>query len=367
MTTDSVFTELNLTRIPPASKLQAWNAADELLLARLADDAEAPRSLLLVNDAFGALAVALGDRVQAWWNDSAMAEAALTVNCRANAVPKPPIVASPRDLSDQYEGIVLQAPKSLALFEWQLAYLAPRLKTGGRLYLLGMVKHLNQGHQKTMARYFRDIQPGRAVKKARCVELREPVVSIHPPASRSYQSPNGLTLVNHPGSYSESSPDPGALAFLQYFKALPAADSVLDLGCGNGILGLSYLRLHPQSQAILVDESAQAVASARDSAQENELDRNVRVIRNHGLSGLNLPPLPLILCNPPFHQQTTLTDDIADALFQQAHDALAPTGEFWVVGNRHLDYHRRLKHWFDEVGVVSRHPKFVVLRCRQPR
>ena len=367
MTTDSVFASLNLTRVPPAPKLQAWNAADELLLSRLADDPEAPDTLLLVNDAFGALAVALGDRIPGWWNDSAMAEAALTANCQANATPPPPLVTSPQDLSDRYEGIVLQAPKSLALFDWQLAHLAPRLKPDGRLYVLGMVKHLSRGHQNTMARYFRNIQPGHAVKKARCVELREPIPSVHPPTSKRYQSPNGLTLVNHPGSFSESSPDPGALAFLQYFSELPTVDTVLDLGCGNGILGLSYLRSHPQARAFLVDESAQAVASARDTARENGLSRNVEVMRNHGLNGLDLPEFPLILCNPPFHQQTTLTGDIADTLFQQAHDALAPAGEFWMVGNRHLDYHRRLKHWFGDVGVVSRHPKFVVLRCRQPR
>lgn len=367
MTTDSVFDTLPLTRVPPNPRLQAWNAADELLLRRLAEGPEAPESVLLVNDAFGALAVALGDRVRGWWNDSAMAWVALTENCRANAVAPPLRIAAPDDLADRYESIVLQAPKSLTLFDWQLAHLAPRLDSGGCLYVLGMVKHLSKGHQNTMARHFGDVRPGHAVKKARCVELRDPARSTPPPRPNRYPGPNGLTLVNHPGSFSEGNPDPGALAFLEHFDRLPAVDTVLDLGCGNGILGLSYLRRHPAACAILVDESVQAVVSARDSAGENGLDSRVEVIHNHGLAELDLPPLPLILCNPPFHQQTTLTDEIADTLFVQAHRALAPGGEFWMVGNRHLDYHRRLKRWFGQVGVVSRHPKFIVLRCEQPR
>lgn len=367
MTPETPLDTLNLTRVPPATQLQAWNAADELFLQRLAEADPSPGSILLVNDAFGALAIALAEQVAGWWNDSAMARSALETNSKANQTALPPVFSEADELGDDYAVIALHAPKSLTLLEWQLAQLAPRLAADGCLYVLGMVKHLSRGHQNTMARYFQDVRPGRAVKKARCVELRQPVPHLTPPTPKRYESLEHLVMVNHPGSFSEKAPDPGALAFLQHFDALPEAKTVVDLGCGNGILALTYLNRHPGARGILIDDSYQAIASSRDSAVANGLSEQVEVIHNNGLDGLELSNLPLILCNPPFHQSNTVTDDIAEMLFVQAHAALAPDGAFWVVGNRHLDYHRRLKRWFSQVSVMSRHPKFVVLRCERPR
>jgi 16S rRNA G1207 methylase RsmC len=107
------------------------------------------------------------------------------------------------------------------------------------------------------------------------------------------------------------------------------------------------------------------VASAAASAERNE--RHTEIHHANGIGGLSLSQAPLILCNPPFHQSTTLTTDIAFSLFEQSALALASDGEFWVVGNRHLDYHKALGRWFKQVETVSRHPKFVVFRCTGPK
>lgn len=367
MIIDTSLEQLSLQRVPAAPSLQAWNAADELCLQRLAESAVEPASILVVNDAFGALAIALGDAVKNWWNDSAMARDALSLNCQANGKKLPTVVEQPTELATTYSLVVLQAPKSLAFFDWQLSEIASRLSAHGKLLVLGMVKHLSKGHQNIMARHFKSVNPGRAVKKARCVELSQPTVPNLKPAVSRTTSPQGHTLINHPGSFSEKGIDPGALAFLQLFDQLPVTDTVLDLGCGNGILGVTYLKNHPECRGVFIDESFQAVLSAKDSLVENHLNDRATVFHNNGLSGLALTDLPLILCNPPFHQQTTLTDEIADLLFKHAHDALASDGEFWIVGNRHLDYHLRLKRWFQSVDVKSKHPKFTVLKCRKPK
>lgn len=352
-----------LERVPADASLQAWNAADELLLERLPDSATA---VLLLNDAFGALAIALGDRLLGWWNDSAMATQGLRINCAVNQVSPPRQLTFPDDLPEQLDCVVLVAPKSVDFFAWQLSQLAPRLARGGRIYVPGMVKHLSEGHQKAMRDWFDHVNPGRAVKKARCVELCSPRDAAKVPASR-YQTPQGLTLINAPGCFSAQRPDPGALAFLELFDQLPGADRVLDLGCGNGILGLSYLQRHPASRAILIDESAQAIASTQASAEANGLTARVEGIHNNGLTSLALSDLPLVLCNPPFHQANSLTDAIADQLMADAARALATDGELWLVGNRHLGYHQRLKRHFRTVEVRSAHPKFVVLAAREPK
>jgi 16S rRNA (guanine1207-N2)-methyltransferase len=52
-------------------------------------------------------------------------------------------------------------------------------------------------------------------------------------------------------------------------------------------------------------------------------------------------------------------------MFQQARQALASGGELWIVGNRHLGYHVKLKRLFERVEQVAATPKFVVLRARK--
>ena len=73
----------------------------------------------------------------------------------------------------------------------------------------------------------------------------------------------------------------------------------------------------------------------------------------------------LVLCNPPFHMGQQQDTSIAERLFSQAHRALRGGGELWVVGNRHLSYHIKLKKRFGNAEVAAANRKFVVLRCKR--
>jgi 16S rRNA (guanine1207-N2)-methyltransferase len=42
---------------------------------------------------------------------------------------------------------------------------------------------------------------------------------------------------------------------------------------------------------------------------------------------------------------------------------MRPGGEIWVVGNRHLGYHAKLKHLFYNCDIVASNARFVVLRA----
>ena len=70
-----------------------------------------------------------------------------------------------------------------------------------------------------------------------------------------------------------------------------------------------------------------------------------------------------ILCNPPFHQLQAITDHIAWQMFSDAHRVLPQGGELWIVGNRHLDYHNKLKRLFGNAQVVASNSKFVILKA----
>jgi 16S rRNA (guanine1207-N2)-methyltransferase len=138
---------------------------------------------------------------------------------------------------------------------------------------------------------------------------------------------------------------------------------VADLGCGNGVLGIVYALGNPQAELTLVDESYMAVQSARENWQAVHSERPADIRAGDGLAEQPAASLDLVLCNPPFHQQQVVGDFLAWRMFTQARAALAKGGELWIVGNRHLGYHHKLKRLFGKVEQVAATPKFVILRA----
>ena len=63
------------------------------------------------------------------------------------------------------------------------------------------------------------------------------------------------------------------------------------------------------------------------------------------------------------HQQQVVGDFLAWRMFQQARNALVKGGQLWIVGNRHLGYHAKLKRLLRGVEQVAANPKFVVLKA----
>ena len=49
--------------------------------------------------------------------------------------------------------------------------------------------------------------------------------------------------------------------------------------------------------------------------------------------------------------------------FTESKDALEDKGELWVIGNRHLAYHAKLKHLFGDCDVVASNKKFTLLKA----
>ena len=71
----------------------------------------------------------------------------------------------------------------------------------------------------------------------------------------------------------------------------------------------------------------------------------------------------LVIINPPFHAGHTMSDDVAWNMIRAARHLLSGGGELWLVGNRNLAYHAKLKRSFSAVEAVASNATFVVLRA----
>lgn len=375
-TCETPFGTLQLDRYPPTRNptLQPFDTADLYLLNALYEDPSPSGSVLMVNDQFGALACAVAclstDRPIQSWSDSHLCERAMRQNLQHNDLPMDSVrfVDSQTLPEGRFDRVLLRIPKSLALLEQQLCALRPQLPAGAKLIAGAMIKHLPPSAGDLLARYVGPYQASLGWKKARLLtaSLRDQPGLAMPELETRYELPDtDITLSNLPGVFSRERLDIGTRALLPHVPAGQGAVRVVDLGCGNGALGIVAAQRNPQAEILFIDESYAAIASAKRNATQALEGRSVDFLVSDGLIDAEPGSADLILCNPPFHQQQVVGDEIALRLFQQSHRALAKGGRLIIVGNRHLGYHVTLKRLFGHVEQLGATAKFVVLQARK--
>ena len=371
---ESPYARLDLIRQPeqPNEPLQAFDAADEYLLTQLHEQQlPAGSRVLILNDSFGALACALAQQAEVTSSgDSHLAHLALEKNLQRNGLATDSVTFVPASEAVQgpFDRVLIRVPKTLALLEEQLIRLHGKLAPGAQVIAAAMIKHLPRAAGDLLEKYIGPVQASLAVKKARLLTATpvEKAAPVSPYPTRYRLDQPAIELLNHANLFCREDLDIGTRAFLPHLPRALGNLRVADLGCGNGVLGIVYALGNPQAQLTLVDESYMAVQSARENWQAILGDRPADIRAGDGLAEQPMDSLDLVLCNPPVHQQQVVGDFLAWRMFTQAKTALARGGELWIVGNRHLGYHLKLKRLFGKVEQVAATPKFVILRAIKP-
>ncbi|MBW9430128.1 23S rRNA (guanine(1835)-N(2))-methyltransferase RlmG [Atlantibacter hermannii] len=360
--------ELTLERYPPMPEeapLQAWDAADEYLLQDL-PQTDGPT--LIFNDAFGALTCALAARNPWSISDSFIAQQAARHNLLLNQIP-PDSVTFQDSLAPLPEApglVLIKIPKQLALLEQQLRALRTVVTPQTRIIAGAKARDI---HNSTLALFEKILGPtttSLAWKKARLIygSVTLPALPASSETLNWKLDGTSWTIHNHANVFSRTGLDIGARFFMAHLPENVEGE-MADLGCGNGVIGLTLLAQNPQAQVTFVDESYMALASSRLNVEHNLPDALPRCefVVNNALAGIEPDRFHAVLCNPPFHQQHAITDHIAWQMFNDARRCLKYGGELRVVGNRHLDYYRKLKKVFGNCTTVATNNKFVVLKA----
>jgi len=364
--------EFTLERNPPDKFLQAWDAADEYLLRRVDELgilSQQP-SILIANDAFGALSVALADYSPLMMADSFLAQQGLINNLRVNGLPQDRVsfcngLENPQV---EFDLVLIKIPKTLALLEHQLYSLRNLIRLGTVVIAAGMTRSI---HKSTLQLFEKILGPATtslAWKKSRLIFTRrdESINEGASPYPDRYivEADREYSIISHANVFSRHRLDGGSRILIENMPVSERYQQIIDLGCGNGLLGLVAASLNRQASLIFTDESYMAVASARENfIAAFGRDRSAEFEVTDCLQGVADASTDLVLNNPPFHQQNTVGDAIAWKMFVEARRVLKPGGELWVVGNRHLAYHARLKKLFGGCELIASNRKFVVLRA----
>lgn len=336
--------------------LQGWDAADSLMLEHMKSLDLAGKRILIINDQFGALSCGLSDHDITSYTDSYVSYRGILFNSEEQIRP----ISNLNDLSGFYDYVLIQIPKNMSYLEDILIHLTNHLLPHSKLICGSMVKHLAPTSFDLINKYIGTTSTSLAVKKARLVFANfEKAKTQNTYPQKVKMDGFEKVFINHSNLFSREKLDIGTRFFLEH---IPRGEfnSILDLGCANGIIGIKAKEQNPKAQIHYSDESFMAILSAKENYQ-NHFSAEPSLHWTNCYEDGAKNSLDLVLCNPPFHQGTTVGDFIATQMFKDSFSALKKGGFIRVIGNSHLGYQVKLKQIFGNSKIVATNNKFMII------
>jgi 16S rRNA G1207 methylase RsmC len=136
-----------------------------------------------------------------------------------------------------------------------------------------------------------------------------------------------LTFHTTWGLFSPEKIDTGTRALLEAAVVGPR-DTILDLGCGYGAIGIALAKLAPEGKTVMVDKDFVAVEYARKNAVLNGVAKNTETYLSNGFNQIPTGQrFKVIISNLP----AKISKEFFWILFKETYDRLEPGGTFYVV------------------------------------
>ena len=139
---------------------------------------------------------------------------------------------------------------------------------------------------------------------------------------------NGITmkLLTDNGVFSKSNVDEGSYAFLKVLLPLDLGNTILDLGCGYGTIGLTLAKAHEQARITLADVNPRAVALCKRNAELLSLSPRVTILQSDIYEKIE-GPYDSIVVNPPIRAGKAVTY----RMYEEAKQYLIDGGSLYIV------------------------------------
>lgn len=415
---------------PIGTNLFAADATDRLLIdtaaptireAETGCEAETGR-VVIIGDRYGALTLAaasLGARGIRTHQDSYSGHMALHANSEKLGIEPGSFTSLPlsAELLTEADIVLMQLPKDLAQLDHWASLIAAHAAPSVRIFAGGRIKHMTTGMNAVLSKHFTNVSASLARQKSRLLLAsgvaagdgaggvgaggsegagagrkvagtratgagagaaesaggRDASVGTTRGYSEQYDPELDLWVCSYPGAFAAGRVDHGTRMLAQFIQDMPAGDGAgqlaADLGCGTGLLTATLLRAHPNYHVIATDRSAVAVRSATATLQRNLPDSASRytVRQDHALFQQADASLDLIVCNPPFHAEASISTALSELLFREAARTLRPGGIMLTVFNSHLPHRQTLERVVGATEQLGRNRKFTVTRTVNSR
>lgn len=379
LTQDFPFPDLVRDPLPSGTGLQAYDAADLLLLDTVATWAQARHPLdpvVVLDDRHGALTLPLlaaGVSVRLG-QDSLSHERSVALNAQRFAAH---LAASGQltrgeigpELLAGARTVLLPLPRSLDALDQTAHLVAEHAHEDVVLLAGGRDKHMSPRMNEVLSRSFTSVVAGRGRSKSRVITARgsrrgRPAPF---PRTRAQELPDvgSVTLAAYGATFGGARLDPGTRLLLEAMAAAVhsgtlTTERAIDLGCGNGTVALWLARRLPGLSVLATDQSADACRSTELTARQNGVQDRVEVRRDDALSTVPDASEPLVVLNPPFHDGNAVDPGVAHRLIAEAGRVLQDDGHLWCVWNSHLRYRPLLERLIGPTHQMDRDRQFTV-------
>jgi 16S rRNA G1207 methylase RsmC len=169
-----------------------------------------------------------------------------------------------------------------------------------------------------------------------------------------------LTLHSTWGLFSPREIDDGTRLLLDFLDAPKPNQTVVDLGCGYGPIGLTLAKATPTAQVILLDKDFVACDFATKNATRNHLN-NAHIKLSNGLSAVQGTALNRIVSNVP----AKVGKELWSIMLLDAWQNLTPGGDIWFVSINGLrDYFKRtFKEQFGNYDKIKQGQEYTIHRA----
>ncbi|MEN9621788.1 MAG: ribosomal small subunit methyltransferase rRNA m2G120 methyltransferase, partial [Candidatus Parcubacteria bacterium] len=245
---------------------------------------------------------------------------------------------------DSAQSAIVFLPKSKALIDMTLAFVSGIVVSGGTIVLAGTKKG---GIESAKKWYETNIGPvdqkivgnhsalyvGKNQKLGADKKL-EDFLSYFPVTFKD----TTLEIANLPGVFSAREFDAGTKLLLEHIPF--NAKTVLDVGCGGGVIGSIYKKLSPSTTVTMADISQLAVRATQETLKKNNLEATV--LESNVFSNIT-GTFDVILCNPPFHTGIETDYTFMERFAEGARKHLGHGGTVYIVANSFLSYQPTLE------------------------
>lgn len=168
-----------------------------------------------------------------------------------------------------------------------------------------------------------------------------------------------IVVLSDKGTFSKYRVDLGTRIFISKLISLPLKGDILDLGCGNGVVGIFLKKYFKNINVEFSDINIRCVNLTLESLKLNNIETKV-----YNLDGLKDIPksFDYILLNSPI----SAGKDICYKLYKESKDKLNEKGNLIIVIRKDkgaLSHIKELETLFKEVEVIKKEKGYFVISC----
>lgn len=273
--------------------------------------------------------------------------------------------------TDNYQGtttfdlLLIYIPKAKKELQYLLANLVPHLEQGAAIILVGEKKCGIKSANSLLKPYTDNINSLDSARHCSLLycELSHQVAPFKQSDwIKTYTvqiNETTLQICSLPGVFSHGELDKGTELLLQNLPT-KLTGSLLDFGCGAGVIGCYIQKCFPDLSVDMIDINAYAIASAKLSIIKNGL--HAEIFASNVFSNVD-KKYNTLLSNPPFHSGQKTDYIAAETFINQSKNYLKPKGTLSLVANKFLRYEPLLNASYSSLITSQENNKFKVLTC----